>query len=63
MRRSDRRRIQNTPPPTTAAATSPPPMAMSVGVAPVELLPPRPPRTPPMTVKAAGLVRVRCRCR
>lgn len=29
---------------------------MSVEVAPLELLPPRPPRTPPMTVKAAGRV-------
>ncbi len=31
-------------------------MAMSVGVAPLELLPPRPPWTPPMTVNAAGFV-------
>ncbi|BFO19052.1 hypothetical protein SHKM778_54400 [Streptomyces sp. KM77-8] len=59
IRFSARRRIQKTPLPTTAAVTSAPPMATSVGVAPLVLLPPTPPRTPPMTVKAAGRVRLR----
>src|SRR5690606_13210008 len=50
-------RLQSRPAAAPGAAPSPPPVAMPVGVAPVVLLPPGPPRTPPVTVQASERVR------